>query len=372
MEVKIEDAAEKAGITATELELWEREEREIPLSIIRVLQQVYGKPLASFLLPSPPRALKKPTDHRTFRGGVPHKSKALLLAIHRAQRMQVLYQETLTDKKSLTTSRVPRVSRGEAPEEAARRAREDFGLTLKTQFGWADQRVALGALVRLIEAKNVLVFQLTFDPKDARGFTLPQKNPSVIVLSSSDSVRARIFTLLHEYCHLLLAEEGISDWNTSNPIERFCNRFASAFLVPSQELRKHPAVQEYRGGTQPDLSAAVKLLVKDFKVSSEVILTCLFNARVISKVLYDEEVRRIAAQVDAYTKRRKRGGPPPATKCVSQRGVPYVSAVISANKDGRIVLSEVSDYLGVRQKHIRRIESLIRRNTPMYGTAETI
>ncbi len=48
---------------------------------------------------------------------------------------------------------------------------------------------------------------------------------------------AKTFTLIHEYCHLLLREPGISDQNRENPVEEYCNRFAGAFLIPRSALR---------------------------------------------------------------------------------------------------------------------------------------
>ena len=39
---------------------------------------------------------------------------------------------------------------------------------------------------------------------DARGFSLTDGEPYVIVVNSADADRARLFTLFHEYAHILL------------------------------------------------------------------------------------------------------------------------------------------------------------------------
>jgi len=47
---------------------------------------------------------------------------------------------------------------------------------------------------------------------------------------------AKIFTFLHEYCHLLLRRTGISDEQNGNRIEKFCNQFAASCLIPQAQL----------------------------------------------------------------------------------------------------------------------------------------
>jgi hypothetical protein len=44
---------------------------------------------------------------------------------------------------------------------------------------------------------------------------------------------------------------------------------------------------------------------------------------------------------------------------VSSLGVPYVRAVLDALHSDRITLSDVSDYLGVRVKHLPKIETFV-------------
>ena len=60
--------------------------------------------------------------------------------------------------------------------------------------------------------------------------SLDSQNTPIIMISKAEEFDpAKTFTLIHEYCHLLLREPGISDQNTQNPVEAFCNQFAGAF-----------------------------------------------------------------------------------------------------------------------------------------------
>ena len=51
--------------------------------------------------------------------------------------------------------------------------------------------------------------QATMDIKDARGFALADGYPKVILVNSRDEPRPHLFTLLHEYAHLLLKTDGL-------------------------------------------------------------------------------------------------------------------------------------------------------------------
>ena len=55
-----------------------------------------------------------------------------------------------------------------------------------------------------LESLNISVLKLKIPAGDARGFSLTDGEPSVIVVNSADAERARLFTLFHEYAHLLL------------------------------------------------------------------------------------------------------------------------------------------------------------------------
>ena len=61
-----------------------------------------------------------------------------------------------------------------------------------------------------------------------RGFTLLDSYAPIIFINGRDSSNGKLFTIIHEFCHVLLGEEGVSDGNS----EPYCNRFAAEFLVP--------------------------------------------------------------------------------------------------------------------------------------------
>ena len=69
-----------------------------------------------------------------------------------------------------------------------------------------------------------------------RGFALADEFAPFVVINPRDAAAARCFTLLHELVHLWLGEPGISGGDPLDPVEVFCNKVASNFLLPDEEL----------------------------------------------------------------------------------------------------------------------------------------
>jgi Zn-dependent peptidase ImmA (M78 family) len=77
-----------------------------------------------------------------------------------------------------------------------------------------------------------------------RGFSLADKNAPAIAVNTAWRTEARIFTLFHEYGHLLTRTEsaclevgfnkGLSE--IDDDTERWCERFSAAVLMPKQAV----------------------------------------------------------------------------------------------------------------------------------------
>ena len=98
-----------------------------------------------------------------------------------------------------------------------------------------------------------------------RGFALADPLAPIIFVNGRDAKSAQAFTLLHEMCHLALAQTGVSnapgDEEPRTKMEGLCNSAAAEFLVPKGYL----AAAWGRGpGTPHDKAEAI---ARDCKVS---------------------------------------------------------------------------------------------------------
>ena len=86
--------------------------------------------------------------------------------------------------------------------------------------------------------------------EEVRGFSLTDNKIPAVVLNLRGFDQWKNFSVVHEYAHLLLDKSGICDMEEQDylqqedkAIERFCNHFAGAILVPKDVLLAHDLVK---------------------------------------------------------------------------------------------------------------------------------
>jgi len=150
-----------------------------------------------------------PDDFRVLPSGKgQHISRKLRLAIREARRLQAIATDLMKEMGLEITVEIGKANLSDDPEGLAKIERARLGIDLKEQFHWKDEGEAFLRWRKAIENLNILVFQLPIPVRSARGFSLLGEGLPAIVVSSSDAIQARIFTLFHEYAHLLLGAAG--------------------------------------------------------------------------------------------------------------------------------------------------------------------
>lgn len=360
--------AKKIGVKPGKFELWEMAgaaERPTATQLERLADAV-KRPVATFFLPKPPAEAPLPVDFRrppSAKTPAPL-SYATRLAIRRARRLQAVFVELNVDG----AERTPRmeVSRNRPAAEAARTARELLGVSLEEQAKWRGPELGLKAWRSRLEELGLLVFQLAMPKEEVSGFSLSDTVPA-IVLNKKDHPARRCFTLFHEWAHLLLGEPGLcfveegKAEGGDESVEVFCNAFAGSLLVPMDGLRQLDALSADRRGT---LEGAVEEGVRRFAVSRYVILRRLL----IGNIINSESYRRLAAMWDREReeqvrtpKGKRRGGPPPHVKTVSELGPGFVSRVLRAHERGFVSDLEIADYFALKLRHLEKVEALVSR-----------
>lgn len=375
----IGDAARKLGVKATRLTEWEesREGRLRPtVTQLRKAANVYKRPLAVFFLPQPPAQPQPLHDFRRF----PNQEQArlspdLLLEMRRARRRRAVALELLGDLERPVTALQLRAALDDDPDVVAARGREWLGVNLAQQARWVGQYDALNGWIAAFEARGFLVFQTSdVDLDEMRGFSLSERRLPVIVLNAKDHPRARVFTLMHEFAHVMLDTGGVCDpqrvarrWRTPDErTEVFCNHVAGAVLVPSDALIADPRVAGSPGRRDwPE--ATISALAEAFAVSREVILRRLLILGRTTEAFYErkrqgylEQYAALAAQ--ARERAREQEGYAPVFRiALRDNGRRYTRLVLDALEGERITAADVSDYLGVRLKHLDRIADAVER-----------
>ena len=362
MGLNISEAAAKASVKPEVLEEWERGEKLPTIPQVRKLGEVYKRPISVFFLSAPPKGFDPQREFRRLPGVTPqNESPELRLALRTA----LFRREAARDLYRLLGESFPkielRLNPNDNPEVVGRSVRELLGISWQEQLTWTSPHAALNRWREALEELGVLVFQTGgIELKEMRGTSVPDGPLPVIVLNNADAPHGRIFTLLHEFIHLLFANAGYQTSRiegTRKPeeqvLERASNRFAAATLLPNKEfLAEVSRNPEVLGGSDD----ALRRFANRLKVSAETILRRLLTLNQISATLYSHK-RRMWQEHSWYSRNQAEGGPPIQVKVVSSVGRSFVSLILEGYQRNAISSSDVSDYLGVQLKHLDKISA---------------
>lgn len=364
----VDYAAEKSGIDVHSLKRWESDRGHPTISQLRRLAKVFHFPIAVFYLPGPP-PLKtiRPRDRRFLpEFEFAELSPELNYEFRRISERREITLELLANlgtppkRFELTaTLRMP-------PEKLGWEIRKKLNVAIEEQSTWREVRVAFNSWRQKLEALDILVFQTTDVPlNQMRGFSLFHDVLPVISVNRKDSYAARSFTLMHELVHLMLRMESLCDMkedisNRSKDdqfIEIFCNSVAASALVPRDALLGDDNLKYAQDLTAFGENAIRELSIR-FSVSREVIVRRMLTLGLVDEDFY---MKKRAQYHKEHAKRplSKRGFINPAVDVLSYAGKPFVALALENFNRGNITTSDVSDYLGVKIKHLDSLQDSV-------------
>lgn len=366
--LSIAAAAKKVPVQEGILEGWETTDDKKPtIAQLRKLSEIYKRPLAVFYLPAPPMDFQPMRDLRR-RGEETETSPELRLEIRQAHERR----EAAIELFGMMGEDIPALppsqgaSLAEQAEVVGTRIRRILGIQFPRQNTWTDKYKPFNNWRAALEEKGVLVFQITdVDSDEVAGFSLSYPKLPVICVNIKDGPRARTFTLLHEFAHLLLHQNSLCNllaWDGERPqdaqrIETFCNWVAGATLIPERFLLAEELV--LRHGTSPEWedSDIETLAYKRYGTSREALLRRLLIFGKTTKDFYEYKRQQYRTEYLESVQNRKPGFAPPAQMAIASEGKPFIGLVLRNYYEKKITLSNVSSLLGVRLKHLPKIEA---------------
>jgi Zn-dependent peptidase ImmA (M78 family) len=194
--------------------------------------------------------------------------------------------------------------------------------------------------------------------EEMRAFSLYFDEMPVIMLNGADAPRGRLFSLLHEYVHLLLHTEGLCDVSTdlratseNRQFEARCNAIAADILMPSASVLALPAVIEHRSGEPWDLQQLV-VAARPFGVSAEAFLRRLVT---LGKATPSEYQTFRATHAKGGPTREKASGGSFYFNKARDLGKGYVRSVARAHSRALIDSATAAEYLDVKVGQIPRL-----------------
>jgi Zn-dependent peptidase ImmA (M78 family) len=240
----IEAAAELLGCKPDLLRAIEDGTKLPSASMFRDMASYYGFPEATLLAATPPELPEFPKDHRTFDGVAAQLSYRTIIAIRGVQMRQQSIKELSEIDPEVIAPAIRSYRRTEDPEDVAAAERRHFAVAISDQLKFSADKLWMAYRMR-IEALGISVCVEDFPSEDCRGISLfVDEFPAIIISNNERRAAWKLFSLMHEYAHILIRETGISDQRraTRDPIEAFCNKFAAAFLMPERAIETVLAV----------------------------------------------------------------------------------------------------------------------------------
>ena len=358
----IAGAAKRISVTEEVLKEWEAGESHPTIAKLRKAAEVYKRPSAVFYLPAPPRDFDALRDFRRLPDDVPADfSPKLRYLIRRVRERQAWAIEA---RREMNAQRIPFVgiaSLDDSVVELASRASQWLGSNVADRGRFPAPEETLRYWSARLEANGVFIFQSSdVDPIEMRGFALPDSLAPAIAVNSKDSRAARVFTLLHEFGHILLASEGISNLDIpprprtrEQRTEVFCNALAAEILVPAADLRSSLDAFEWRESVDASLLA----MSKTYGVSREVIARRMTDLGFTTREFY--QTKREEYQKEFETRAVRARGEfrvPRARMVVRDNGRAFTRLVLTAYGDNSITGRDVSHLLNLKLNHLARLE----------------
>jgi Zn-dependent peptidase ImmA (M78 family) len=363
----VEAQSERLGnyytpVESKQLKQWESGSAQPELEHLETLAEVYVCPVGYFFLKEVPVE----TIPLSFRGLSPEKQGKLKplsqQTLHRflelADWTTLLIEE---EKLEWSASLRPQTQlRGDISEveSLVQQERKRLGFTPDVRKRWTDADDAFIWWRKQIEEQGVFCFQMKLEIGDIRGASIWFKSRYPFILVNHQDIETatgRMFTLLHEYAHIISGGEGVvCDFRGLRPAqgpEPFANRFAARMLLSFEdlqrklnELHKH----EYSENWSDNLLDELR---QPFFVSRDVVAIALQEMNLSPGNFYNKK-RAMWEKRKPFG--RGGGGRHPTNNEIKLREIGYsLTRILSrSGKEGSIPVDDLSSVLGMKIEKI--------------------
>jgi len=364
-----DEAADLTGLPIATIQAFESGATLPTLGELEAISRTYEISFVSLLMPAPlPRDCRpKIADFRFRRGAAaPVWSHALSVTTDVIkEQLDGLAELVDADTSLCRPIRLPHLKLDDNVEVKAKEERARIGLPTGAQNHIDTPREVFKRWRFIIETLGVFVHVAKLgDLRECRGYSVfdNPKLPAIVINSNEGTVGARLFTLIHEYAHLLLRKAGLCDQNGASRTEAFCNAFAAHFLMPRKAFVL-AARSAQKTSSHNWTDRELKKLADCFGVSMS---AAALQLEQIGIVPIRQRKRKIAERADC---RPKLGGQPMGytERQISRLGMRHLSLVLTALERGYLNQIEAYDLTEVNPKHFDNLRSELNERRTRYG-----
>ena len=355
-----DEAAQAVGVDISRYMNWENGTEHPTYAKLKIISDVFRKPSAVFFFPEPPQLPSIKGDLRTLPDEIVNSfSKNVIIQFEKAKVYQLSLEELYGNKESIITQR------SSFPKDIDQLC-SFFRMQLEFPISAQKARKSTKVVFEIFREKfydlGIYVFKDAFKDNRISGICMNDDHFPVIVINNSMSFARQIFTLFHELYHLISDTSGAEiirdDYyvalnNQQTEIERACDTFANAFLVPMddfrQELKKKP-INEDR----------IEELATLYSVSKEAIMYKLYKMEKITPAEYNDLKEFFYGDATRNGEKRKgqSGGGNHYYTQLTYLGQRYAGDVFKQYFSGKIDSIRASEMLQSKVDHLPNLETV--------------
>ncbi len=245
------------------------------------------------------------------------------------------------------------INKGAAKKLAAK-WRSRWGVSNQEQLEWKSAARVYSSLRDYIESLGVFVLHYRFGTDEVAGlYAKVDGGPHTILVNTTSSNKARkLFTLAHEFCHVLLRADGVSNHSfVNNRIEAFCNQFAAFLIAPDRLVTQALDRYGYAVSLEND---SVRLLAANIGISQQACVLRLVDLGKLASSDYSRWIARFGGQIPDGDRKDKGGGrndPDPIKNKRTQYGHSFLSKLRTARNMGLLDAIEIYRLAGIKPQY---------------------
>jgi Zn-dependent peptidase ImmA (M78 family)/transcriptional regulator with XRE-family HTH domain len=361
-------AARKLGVPDDRVDQWEQGQMQPTVAQLRKAAAVYKRPLGVFFLTEPPHDFDAMRDFRRHVGAASGQWSPELHGEYRRaqlQRENALELFELEDDQPPTTWQIDDLPDDTEAAGAVARAHLLAQAVIALPSGVGTSYEHLNAWTAALEEAGVLVLATSrggVSPAEMRAFSLYFDELPIIVVNGADGARGRLFSMLHEYAHLLLHTAGLCDTITDarattpdRELEARCNAIAAAILMPAGEVLAQPIVAARATRPESWTYDDLRTAAAPFGVSAEAFLRRLATLGRTTQAFYRRRREEFLVAYEADEARTRATGGNWYRNTARDLGKGYVRRITDAYRRRVIDSYTAASYLNVKVDQIPRL-----------------
>ena len=355
-----EEAARSIGVSTEKYSAWESGAEFPTYAKLKKISDVFRKPSAVFFFSEPPNIPPIKGDLRTLPDTVVDGfSKNVMIQLEKAKAYQLNLMELYETSNCIFKNRAT------IPTETKQLCnflRNIMVFPLSAQKGRKNTKVVFEIYREKFYELGIYVFKDSFKDNNVSGLCINDDLFPVILINNSMSFARQIFTLFHEFYHLVSNTSGAEiirdDYykyldGSQSVTEKNCDTFANEFLVPTDDFKIELSKKDIDDHRIAELSTL-------YSVSKEAIMYKLWTLKIITPKEYESLKETFYG--DAIRNQKNKNGENSSggnyyfTK-LAYLGSSYTGDVFKQLYSGKIDSFRASEMLNSKVDHLPQLEA---------------